>query len=223
MLRVCTSSTESQLATTGDVKSVLGVTGTSDDAYLDKLITRAGGWAEDYVGYPLGSPQVYQETVPAYGSPALVVSRTPVRAVLRLFDSTATGEATEYCSTDFRIEDADAGLIMFTDDSIPGWTARQQTEIVDRYLPGTETRPWLIEYEAGFVGAGGTTATCGGTTSTGRTLPGAIEDAVIERVVAQYERRGPLASKKVGEISVSYREQSVDPAEALLERYRRIF
>lgn len=231
MLLVCSSSTESQYTTTAFLKEALfGATATStaEDGYLDRLITRASRWAERYIGQPAPdnkgdslSPQVYLEAVPAFEGRNLVLSRTPVRAIQRLFDSTATSGATAYNSSQYRIEDADAGLVSFTDDSLPVWTGITAWELTDYRVPRSEARPWLVEYEAGWAVAG-TTSTFGGTTSTGRTLPEDVEQAVIEKAVELYEGRGRIASKRVGDLSLSYREDGDSPAERLLCPYRRV-
>lgn len=224
MLWTCSSSTDSQYTTTGAVALELwGSTSVSTSEYgrLDALITRASRWAETYLGYPLGV-QIYNETIPAYGSRNLMVSRTPVRGVARLFDSTSTDTATSYASSEIRIGDADAGLINFVSGSSPDWTASQGYEISDYVAPNTESRPWYITYEAGYRLVG-LASTAGGTTSTGRTLPEDIETGVIEKTIELYERTGGVISKKIGDLAITYRTCSASAAQESLDPYRRVF
>lgn len=216
MLTVCASSTETDLTTLEAVQEVLGAPST-DDPLLARLIVRASRWAEGYLGYPL-SAAVYAETVPGTGLRCLVLSRTPIRAVTRVLDSTATSGATDY-STQLRIEDADAGLL--SRDIGFGWTAAVDQNLARTPMVGQETRPWYVTYEAGYV-LEGTTSTVGGTTSTGRTLPDDIEEAVITKVIGLYEGTAGVTSKRVGDLSISYASESQDPAADMLAPYRRI-
>lgn len=216
MLQVCSTSTDEQLTTTGAVLlEMYGTTSSTGElARLDKLISRASRWAESYIGQPL-TVQTYLETVPAYGGRNLMLSRTPVRSVSRVFDSTATCEATEYSSTEIRIEDPDAGLISFVDDSFPGWTAVQGFDVADYVQPNSELRPWLVEYEAGYL--------MPGTTSTAiRTLPEDLEMGVIEKVKQFHGGMSGVTAKRVGDLSINFRSEGPDAAEALLGPYRRI-
>lgn len=206
MLTVCTSSTSEALIDKDLVKDLLGIAGSTDDDLLDTLINSASMTVETFVGRPLRA-QVYQETVPAYGTRHLMLARTPIRAMFRLFDSTATGEATQYCSTDYRIEDADAGML--SRDAGFGWTAPVLFQFTEQRQVGQETRPYLAEYAAGYQ-ALETTSTEFGVTSTGVDLPGDIRLAVAETVKAWWlaRRSDPaIASAKIGSLEVNLRSE----------------
>jgi hypothetical protein len=166
-----------------------------------------------------------------------MTSRRPSRAVLRLFDSTATSNATAFGSSEYRVEDAEAGLI--GRDAGFTWSAQQQIVggsfnlgLTGAYLPGRETRPWYITYAAGYVALGGLTtssdnwSTAGpnGTTSTGRTLPDDIEQAVILKVKEWWEGVSGVESERVGDLAVTYSRASEGPgpAEMLLDPYRSL-
>lgn len=228
-LTVCTSSTGLDSTIVDATKLLLGVTGSSDDALLLALANRSVEAIEGYLGYPLRL-QVYSESVAGYGSRTLMLSRTPIRVVLRAFDSTDTGQATAFCSTEYRIEDAAAGLI--SRDAGFAWTAPQGTEFVDFRRPGQESQPWLFEYAAGYrlVGA---TSTDYGITSTGADLPGDLAQALGETVKGWYTARQQdtnVASVTVGSLSMTFRDQSAASggtalplsATKLLSRYRRL-
>jgi hypothetical protein len=216
MISIIRASTGSDLTTLDAVQDILGAP-TSDEGLLSRYITRASRWADTFVGRPLAAA-VYQETVPAFDTRTLMLSRTPIRSLLRVFDSTATSEANDY-STQVRIEDAEAGLLSM--DVGFAWTPSLSQDMTLSPIPGQETRPWLIEYEAGYV-IGGTTSTAGGTTSTGETLPDDIEQAAIEKVRHFYEQRGGVTGMKVGDLSINYASGGEDAASELLTPYRRI-
>jgi len=146
-----------------------------------------------------------------------MLSRVPIRGVTGIYDSTSTG-ATNY-STQIRVEDAEAGLL--SRDEGFAWTNLGTDSISDGVTPNAETRPWYITYEAGYSLAG-TSSTVGGSTSTGRTLPEDIEMGVIEKVRQLYGGTAGITSKRVGDLSITYRSEGLDAPESLLQPYRRI-
>jgi hypothetical protein len=216
MLWINTESTEPNLTTLQALQEQVSIETSNEDMAL-RLIARASRWAETYVGYPLRC-RTYGETVPGTGGQSLRVSATPIRAVTLVMDATSTGTATDL-TTSLRIEDADAGLL--SRDEGFAWTAGLQQAITPNPVPGWEQRPWYVVYEAGYV-LGGKTSTGGGTTSTGETLPGDIQQAVIEKVKEWYGGESGVVSKKVGDLSITYKDVAQGPAESLLEPYRRM-
>ena len=241
MLSVCVSSTQDALSVTSRLRDLLGTTATSDDAYQNDLIIAASNWAEVFVGYPL-TVNVYSETLPSFNSPKLMVSRTPIRNVVSLTNGTDSGSWTTLSSTEFRVEDAKAGLIgrdLGFDQTIQyGWSLSPYE------APGTELRPWWVVYEAGFVAGGptcngssnwgGATSTQGGlvagaraadgNASTAPSLPAAIERAVLFKAREWYNGNEQYTAKRIGDLSYDLRagEYYGTPAEELLKPYRRI-
>lgn len=243
MIQVCTSSTDNEFATTGDVMMILFqatttamVATTGEINYLGTLVRRASVWAETRLGYPLGL-QIYSESLPASGGRHLIVSRTPIMAVLRLFDSTATCEATELTSTEFVVDDAAAGLI--SRDRGFAWTNYDTVTggdlalgLTGYRLPGMATRPWLVEYLAGYVPIGGVTtssdnwSTAGpnGSTTTGTTLPEDIRQAVALKAAEFQANPMGIVSRRVGDLAVEYASAGMggSRADQMLEPYRRL-
>lgn len=223
MLNVCATSSSEDLTSRANLKDELGLTDNADDAMLDRLITRASGWAVDQLGY-YPFRQAYSETVAAYGRRHLMLSRVPIRHVARVYAGTDTGTATEIKSTEYRRADDEAGLL--SRDNGWAWSARSVESLTDIPVPGMETATYLVDYEAGWTL--GTTSTVGGTTSTWRTLPQAVEQAVLLKARSWYLRRKgdpSVKSQSIGDLSVTYREeggQMDDEAEALLGPYRRL-
>lgn len=228
MITTCVASTDA-LTTVPSVKTLLGLTTWTDDALLTALVSRATEAVEAYVGQPLRL-QVYSESVAGFGSRTLMLSRTPIRVVLRAFDSTDTGTATAFCSSEYRIEDARAGLL--SRDAGFTWTAPIATEFVDSARPGQEETPWLFEYAAGWR-VSCSTSTGYGVTSTGIEVPGDIRMAVEETVKSWYLTRQAdpsVQSVTVGSLSMTYKSGGPvtsmgslpDAATRLLARYRRL-
>lgn len=232
MLNVCVSASSTVgLALTCDLREELGTTATSEDARMNRLILRASAWAETYVGRDLRA-QIYQETVPAFDSPYLMLSRYPIIAVLRMFDTTATCTATEYCSTMYRIEDSEAGIL--SRDAGFTWTAdRRQSAsdlslgLTEAILPGRETKPWLVEYVAGYIfpqaaTSNGIYTTQGGTTSTAPTLPTDLGDAVLLKAKQYFEGGGDIKSRKVGDLQIQYVDRRDRELEELISPFRSV-
>ncbi len=234
-LTVCVSasSTDGVLAASCSLRSVLGATSTGNAetlVYHQALLVRASRWAESYVGRPLLT-QVYSEKVAGYGAMTLLLARTPIRAVLRVFGTTSTANATEITSTSIWVDDAEAGLLTRPEGF--AWTALAANEMGQGVAPGTELKPWLVEYQAGYIGIDGTEqSTENGTTSTERTLPEDIEQAVLLKAAEMFVRGGSMgvSSKKVGDLSITYDSFIVarsgmpvkSEAETLLSPYRSI-
>ena len=243
MLVTCTTATDDTFCSCGDVMlavygatTTAAVTTTQEIEYAGRLARRASAWAETFIGFPLGLA-VYSESVAGYGGPRLMLSRTPLVRILRFFDSTATSDATAICSSDFRVEDAAAGFL--SRDGGFRWTNdRADAEtcfslgLAPAYLPGRETKPWLIEYVAGYR-VTGSTVTCMGVSSgddaftTGATLPDDIVQAVAARAAELYANPTGVRARRVGDLSVEYASAGpagggLSGAEALLDPYRRL-
>jgi hypothetical protein len=237
-LTVCVSasSTDGALAPLIDLQAMLGAT-SSEEAFSpfevgqqqQGALRRASRAAETYVGYPLLA-QVYSERVAGDGRDTLMLSRTPLRAILRVFDSTTTESATEYGSTGIVIEDAEAGLIKRTDGSVFAWSPRiDPTTLGLQPMPGSEIRNWLVEYQAGYVFPE-TSSTEYGTTSTGQTLPDDIVDAVLSRSREIVQGDANVLSKKVGDLQLTYGARGLardgtnvrSEFEETLSKYRRV-
>lgn len=236
-LTVCVSasSTDGILASLVDFQAQLGAT-SSQDAFSPfetqqqlRALRGASRWAETYIGQPLLA-QVYSERVAGMGLPVLMLARTPIRAILRVFDSTSTCSATEFTSTEIVIDNAEAGVIKRVDGELFGWEPRLDSALGIQPMPGTEDRRWLVEYQAGYVFPE-TSSTGYGTTSTAQTLPDDIVDGVLSRANGMYYRDSNVLSKKVGDLQLTYRGQGADgsgnnlrsEAEERLNPYRRLF
>ena len=218
MISVCTSSTDSQLASLGDLMTMLAATASSSG--MDLALTQASDWADTYVRYPLRR-QVYEETGASFGTQRLMLSRTPILSVQRFFDSTSTGDATEFQSSEFRVSDPEAGFI----DRNQGyrWTAQERWNLGSYVVPGSELHPWLLVYEAGYqVGETSSTDDKWATTTTMNTLPPIIERAVLLRAAEMYQGSAGVSSMKVGPVSVSYKSESQDSPERMLLPFQRI-
>lgn len=243
MLQVCTTALGADIdyATTGDVMMILfrstatgSVATTQEIQFISSLIRRASRDADRFVGYTLAQ-QVYSEAVAGDGGRRLMLARTPLVKVLRFFDSTATCEATAICSSDYRVDDWDAAML--SRDGGWRWTAdyvQAQTcfnlGLTPAVRPGERSRPWLVEYIAGYSVVGTTSTASGRTTedatwTTGPTLPEDVTQAVAARAAELYSNPMGATNRSVGDLSVSYGKPRTgsDPFNGALNAYVRSF
>lgn len=241
---IAATSTESGITTVASLKEiVLGATATSTnaDGYFEKLITRSSKWAETYMNRGPLDVRTYRETVAGFGRRSLMLSRTPIRAIKAVYRGTDTDDATQLETSEFVVEDRDAGLIARNIGF--SWNTPLQgrgsaISYGDAFpldpapLSGQEYKPWLVDYVAGWTFAGidtGSThwSTEAGTTSTGRTLPEDIEFGVLLRAQGMYQNRDGISSESLGDLAVSYNarsnsEDSMPSWEQQLSPWRRM-
>lgn len=239
MLTTTLRTTDANLTTLDALKARLfgsTSTSTSEDVVLAAIVLAGSRWAEQFVGRPL-TVQSYAERVATFGRRNLMVKRTPVRSI-QIFESTED-DAYEVTSTQFSVN-TEAGLVA-RDDGWP-WTVPTELELEERPLPGEESEPWYVEYQAGYALGGISTgsvhwSTHAGTTDTGRTLPEDIEEAVLLKCRTIYEKSvegGSVKSEQLGDLQVTYEsggessagtlasEGGLSLAELLLAPYRSV-
>lgn len=223
---VSASSTDGALATTDQLRALLGTAAsTADDAAQQAAIVRASRWAESYLRYPILA-QVYSECVAGFGTPTLMLARTPIRAVLRVFDSTTTEDANVYTSSEYKVDAENGFLILPSGRNFP-WTAVTRYQAGAYVPPDSEIKSNYVEYQAGYVWPE-TSSTGYGTTSTGLTLPADLQYGVLLRAIDIYTKDPDVLSQSIGDLSVTYRSERDDPdgrtpAERALAPYRRGF
>lgn len=221
-LTTVTTATDDRLAALADVKDALDITDGKFDQTLERMIRRASRRIESHLQRPL-LMQTYHVVMPGYGRDALRLPHYPVRGVLGVFDGTDTGSAAELLATEYRL-DKEAGLL--SRDEGFDWTFDTNSDVIIWPEPGQETPRWLVRFSAGYVGPSGTSNTGNGASSTGVTLPQDIQDACISLVRTMFFNRKQadnVTSKRVGEISISYGQQTgglPDDVLAALSPYR---
>lgn len=228
MLTVTLQSTEQAASDTASLRALTGTTSTGDDARQLAALKAATRWAEGYLGYPLFVAS-YRETLPSYSSRRLMLSRTPVRAVVQVLDDPSTDDGAEVLSSEFSV-DREPGFLARNEGW--EWSAPVEYDLTPVPRAGQEYEQWLVDYIAGwtFAGVDPTSlnySTEAGTTSTGRTLPEDIEEAVLLKAAALYEGTESVDAEALGDLKVTYnlRSASVDnvaPEQALLDNYRRV-
>lgn len=195
---VTTPATVTDLTTVFAVKEALGVSSSKFDKIINRLIEAATSAIEEYVGH-VYAKQTYLETVAGSDHPMLMLTNVPVIGTPTILTNSEP-------VVDFVVQDPDAGILYrevgWARVAWVGWGIERST------VPGTEELNFDVTYEAGYVLPG----------QENPTLPGYIEQACVETVVAWYksQRRDPaVKSKKVGDTTITYGDVATMGAKGL--------
>jgi hypothetical protein len=211
------------LTTLDTVKDELGITGTADDARLERYIDTASRAISSYCSRQLEHGIGIVEKIAGMGTARLMVARTPLLTISKV---ELDGAALD--TTDYELEDGDAGFIR---SKVNGFIAARAEvpDLAGDLLVGTEETNYTVTYEGGYV------TPSQATDDLPRTLPAEIEEACIQTVVSMYRKRGQdrdIQSESLGDYSVTYAGSNTaigrgtggvipDAAVALLRKYRR--
>lgn len=203
------------LTTVSTIEGELGLGAGSATALLERLINGASEAIERFCGRHFEYEANISEKVAGYGGVRLVVSRTPVVSIASIAYNGSTISSSEYS-----IEDADAGLIYRSTGW--KWTAIRRPDITQDRLPGTEQKLFTVTYTGGYV----TPQQAADNPALTRSLPYDLEQACIDAVVTWYRDRGEnrnITSEKVMSASLSYNRHALpEPVQEMLAPYRRI-
>lgn len=211
------------LTTRERAKAELGITTTTDDDIISDMIVRASSAIERECRRKFGVETV-TETLDGTGSRLLGLTRYPIVEVTEV---TEDGTALE--STEYSVEDADAGALYRAN----GWGRSGGLRMwgTEAYssgyiLPGYQDQRYSVTYRAGYLLPNQVNPWI--LPGTPENLPGAVEQACLETVKAWYSSRDvdpSVSSVQVGQLRVAYRERGTsetrDPLPAAALGYLR--
>ena len=151
-LTITTPFPTAKLTTLARLKSVLGVTSTTDDAVMTNAIGRASAAAEKYCGRTFVR-QTYTELGPAFGGIEFLTKEAPVVAL-----GTVTFNSNTL--TDVTVGDKQQGVLYrkngfdWTAQSFGGLAGGGKLWDVGTPIVGQEEPLWSVGYTAGFIPAG---------------------------------------------------------------------
>ena len=173
MITVLTPATDYDLTELATVKSLIGISDTTDDALLSALITRASIAIAEYCDRVFAQEAV-RESQPGTGNRHLLLERVPVVSIQQ-----AVLDGTAIDTTEYKIEDSNVGRL---------WRDVAWDRALDE-----QPDYWQIDYTAGFLLPG----------DANRNLPESVEQACIETVKSWYLARGrdaTLRSEEIGTV-----------------------
>lgn len=180
MFTVSSAATVRNLTTRDRVKSVLGITGTDEDAYLDILIPQVSAFVCDYLDVAAaddGSTTLARETIVETfmlreKRPLLQLARAPVVSVTSIYeDDSATALV---ANDDYQVIKSSGYLRRMTIGSPGLWAVRK---VVATYIAG-----WILPDSAS------------------RNLPQPIEAAVFDLIKNERDLRQRSSHIKVDEV-----------------------
>lgn len=210
--------------TLANLKTDLGITGSTFDTTLERRILAASELIEGWLGRKLRRETVTDERFAGNGWPTAYLARSPIVSITSITFDGATVSSTAY-----RIQDAERGCLYREDGWT--WTAAVLESISPAQIGGTEDRAFLATYVGGYVLPNDTTQN---PTAPVYMLPSAIEEACLLWATDLHRSAGSrsdVVQEQVGDASVAYAVNSIEeragakpPAAIarLLARYRRI-
>jgi uncharacterized phiE125 gp8 family phage protein len=203
-LTVVTAASTHDLTQLATLKAALGISVTTYDTLLARLITAASRAIEAATGRVFAQETV-DETLPGSDRYRLQLARTPVKSVTSVNLDDATLDTSEYS-----IEDGASGALFraqgwWSVRSVAGWIEPMRTS--EPY-----TLHWTVRYVGGYVLPGGTPG------AGDVALPDDIEQACIEAVRMWYSGSGAgagspgMKSESIGDYSYT----RFDPAASVV-------
>lgn len=219
----------SALCTLDDLKTELGLSGSSEDTRLERLIEAASDAISRYCARSFHYEAARVDDMKGYGSVLMHLPKTPVIEIASIvFDPDGANETLD--ADEYRIDNAAQGRIYR--EGGWQWTAAMERAILLHPLPGTEASLYRVTYECGYVTANQVDLD----EDLERTLPDDLEDACLQLAALRYRwkpRDPAVAGESLMSWSAQYRGGSSGaergtaaamPAEVagILDAYRRV-
>jgi len=192
------------LTTLDNVKSELGITGTDDDAYLERQINVVSNAIEKFLNRRLGYQAGKIEKVKGYGGSRIRLSLVPLISV----------DDVTFINSDGVLATLDVANVEIENEGLEGflyyrlgwpWTAPRPFGTIARDpLPGHEESSIQVTYDGGYV-----LPNDGPAVSPQIDLPSDIEQAAILAVSSAYLRKGEdrtVKSERLMSYSVTYQD-----------------
>ena len=196
------------LTTLAIVKTELGITGATEDTYLERMINAASDRIENYCSRAFFKETGKIENVAGFGGVYLLVSKAPLLAITSI-----TFDGNTVASADYEIHDADVGSIYRKGGW--HWTTARLKDITQPPMPGHERKLYKVTYDGGYE-----TPEQGGT----RTLPFDLEDACVQMVASRFRGKGRdpnIKSEKLLSWSATYGASELPSSvTSILNRHR---
>lgn len=202
------------------LKTELGITDSSLDSVLERLINGASDTIEKYCGRKFARATL-TERVKGYGTELIHLERTPVESLTSI-----TVDGTTVSASEYRLQDADKGGVWRR--GLWPWTAGTDDSVSPHPRAGFEEDSIVVVYVGGYALAANSR------TPGTYVQPYDLEEACLQLAVHRYRSRGRnlgLVGEAVGNASRQYQgsgEELSDqlgiptPIAGILNGYRRM-
>lgn len=181
-----------------DLKADLGITGSTNDAQLERRILAASGLVEKYCHRPFRRNTAKVEKLRGYGTTRLLPELTPIASVASITYDGAIVDPTQY---EIETDSAGNGWALFAESGWRWTAAGRQTTSEDLVpLPGTERAAYLVTYSGGYT-------LPNDSDQTGPKLPFEIQEATTLLAAHLWQQRGRdgnVISESEGAASVAF-------------------
>lgn len=189
--------TSAALTTLANVKTELGITASTWDTTIERMIEVVSDQIANYCGRTLHYSAAEAEKVIGSGEAFLVVTRTPLLSITSITYDGATVSSSNYAIHG----DGKSGLIYSDYGWV--WTALGTGGASSEPYPGAEEKRYIVTYAGGYI----TPQQVADDGALTRSLPYDLEDAAIRMAAARYRKQGvdlSVASRKLGDAAESY-------------------
>lgn len=203
------------------LKDEIGVSGSSEDTRLERLIESASAQIARYCGVPsFHYESAREEDHRGYGTPILHVDKVPLLSITSIvYDPQDADETVD--SDGYLLDSSEEGRIYRAAGWL--WTAAAGRAIGVHYMPGTEESLYRVTFAGGYVTRNQVAIDDDLDTMT---LPEDLEDACIMLASMRYRwapRSAGVKSEKMLSWSATYRDDGGMPPEvaAMIDPWRK--
>lgn len=195
------------LARTHEVREILGITDLSEDRTIERLINGVSYAFASVAGRPFEYNAAAVEDLEGTGGTRLLLIRTPVASITSIatIADDGTSNTAEGAST-YRLDSSTVGSVFRRS----GWLSSHNHVygVMSNPLFGTGERYWRVTYAGGFITPYQASSVYPGGSLGAQTLPGEIEDAIIDEVVTRFHQKGRnlwASEERLGDEMIKWR------------------
>lgn len=190
-----------------EVREILGITDLSEDRTIERLINGVSYSFASVAGRAFEYNAAAVEDLRGNGGTRLLLRRTPIASITSIATIADDGTSnTAESSSSYRLDNSAAGSIFRR----TGWMSSHNRAygVMENPLYGGEENYWRVTYAGGYITPYQASSVYPGGSLGTATLPGDIEDAVIDEVVTRFHQKGRnlwAAEERLGDEMIKWR------------------
>lgn len=190
-----------------EVREILGITDLSEDRTIERLINGVSYGFAAVAGRAFEYNSAAVEDLEGTGGTRLLLRRTPIASITSIATIADDGTSnTAEGSSTYRLDNASIGSIFRRN----GWLSSHNLVygVMSNPLYGGAEFYWRVTYAGGYITPYQASSVYPGGSLGAATLPGDIEEAVINEVVTQFHMKGRnlwAAEERLGDEMIKWR------------------